>query len=87
MNCQKTKLLHDNLTVKDGVLYFADYNTSDLAKKYGVAVVDVQKEFDEYLTQRYSASLTWDRVHPGPVGALLIAKPILKYLGFDKKVF
>ena len=38
MNCQ-TKLLHDNLSVKDGVLYFADYNTSELAKKYGTPLM------------------------------------------------
>ena len=38
MNCQ-TKLLHDNLSVKDGVLYFADYNTCELAKKYGTPLM------------------------------------------------
>ena len=37
-NCQ-TKLLHDNLSVKDGVLYFADYNTKELAKKYGTPLM------------------------------------------------
>lgn len=77
---------NDSDQMKRTTLLYAQAQ-KELAKKYGVAVVDVQKEFDEYLTQRYSASLTWDRVHPGPVGALLIAKPILKYLGFDKKVF
>lgn len=39
MNCQKTKLLHDNLSVKDGTLYFADYNTTTLAKKYGTPLM------------------------------------------------
>ena len=39
MNCQETKLLHDNLSVKDGVLYFADYNTTELAKKYGTPLM------------------------------------------------
>ena len=38
MNCQ-TKLLHDNLSVKDGTLYFADYNTTELAKKYGTPLM------------------------------------------------
>ena len=37
-NCQ-TKLLHDNLSVKDGILYFADYNTKELAKKYGTPLM------------------------------------------------
>lgn len=39
MNCQETKLLHDNLSVKDGTLYFADYNTTELAKKYGTPLM------------------------------------------------
>ena len=39
MNCQETKLLHDNLSVKDGTLYFADYNTTSLAKKYGTPLM------------------------------------------------
>lgn len=39
MNCQKTKLLHDNLSVKDGTLYFADYNTTTLARKYGTPLM------------------------------------------------
>lgn len=39
MNCQETKLLHDNLSVKDGTLYFADYNTTALAKKYGTPLM------------------------------------------------
>ena len=39
MNCQETKLLHDNLSVKDGVLYFADYNTKELAEKYGTPLM------------------------------------------------
>ena len=44
MNCQKTKLLHDNLSVKDGVLYFADYNTTDLVKKYGTPLMLLDEE-------------------------------------------
>lgn len=39
MNCQETKLLHDNLSVKDDTLYFAAYNTTELAKKYGTPLM------------------------------------------------
>ena len=39
MNCQMTKLLHDNLSVKDGTLYFAGYNTTELAQKYGTPLM------------------------------------------------
>ena len=34
-----TKLLHDNLSVKDGTLYFAGYNTTELAQKYGTPLM------------------------------------------------
>ena len=39
MNCQQTKLLHDNLSVKDGTLYFAGYNTSNLVEKYATPLM------------------------------------------------
>ncbi len=58
-----------------------------LAQKYNLTYIDIQKEFDEYLKYRHSASLAWDRVHPGPVGSLLITKAVLNYFDFDKKVF
>ena len=39
MNCQETKLLHDNLSIKDGTLYFAGYNTGELVEKYGTPLM------------------------------------------------
>ena len=42
--------------------------------------------FSEYLANRHSAYLMWDRVHPGPVGSMLIAGKILKEFGFDKNI-
>lgn len=77
---------NDSDQMKNTTLLYAQAQ-KDLAKKYGVEVVDVQAEFDKYLTHRYSASLTWDRVHPGPVGSMLIAKAVLNYFKFEKKVF
>lgn len=51
-----------------------------VAKERGYNVVDVQEIFDEYLQKRYSAYLSWDRVHPGRIGGYLIAKAVVKAL-------
>ena len=51
-----------------------------VAKDRGYNVVDVQEIFDEYLQKRYSAYLSWDRVHPGRIGGYLIAKAVVKAL-------
>lgn len=54
------------------------------AKKYGIECIDLQAVFDEYLKYRHSSYIMWDRVHPGYIGSLLIARVILKQMGFDK---
>lgn len=51
-----------------------------VASKRGILCVDLQKEFDEYLKHRYPAYITWDRVHPGWAGSLIIARAVLKEL-------
>ncbi len=50
----------------------------------GVMCIETQPVFDEYLKHRYSASLSWDRVHPGPVGSTLLAGAFLRAIGFDR---
>ena len=57
-----------------------------LAKEYSLPCIDLQPVFSEYLANRHSAYLMWDRVHPGPVGSMLIAGKILKEFGFDKNI-
>lgn len=50
----------------------------EVAEKYGVPFVDLQKDFDEHLKYRYPAYISWDRVHPNWVGGMIIAKRIMK---------
>lgn len=49
----------------------------EVAEKYGVPFVDLQKDFDEHLKYRYPAYISWDRVHPNWVGGMIIAKRIM----------
>ena len=53
----------------------------DVAKKYGVGYINVQEDFDEHLKYRYPAYTSWDRVHPGWAGNLIISRRILKEIG------
>ncbi|MBO5374238.1 MAG: SGNH/GDSL hydrolase family protein [Clostridia bacterium] len=50
----------------------------EIAEKYGVPFVDLQKDFDEHLKHRYPAYISWDRVHPNWVGGMLIARRLMK---------
>ena len=78
--------------------YFIELNRSDLmrarmdeygaicreiAKETGVIFVDTQAEFDKVLKYRYSAYITWDRVHPNIYGATVLARAFLKAVDFD----
>lgn len=78
--------------------YFIEPNRSDLmrarmdeygaickeiAKETDVIFVDTQAEFDKILKYRYSAYITWDRVHPNIYGATVIARAFLKAVDFD----
>ncbi len=51
----------------------------------GVKCIDTQAAFDTYMKYRYPASLSWDRVHPGPIGSTLLAKCFLSAIDFDRK--
>lgn len=54
-----------------------------LAQKYNLKFVDLQSAFDKFLEHKHSSFLAWDRVHPGPVAAHLIAREILRAIDFD----
>lgn len=54
-----------------------------LAEEYGAVFIDLQAMFDEYFKHRHSAYIAWDRVHPNPTGATLIAKEFLKHCGYE----
>ena len=72
--------------------YFMERNRSDemrllteryaaimhkVAQKFGLPVLDAQKEFDAYMEHRSGMSISWDRVHPGAIGSMLLARMIL----------
>jgi lysophospholipase L1-like esterase len=54
-----------------------------LAKRHNAVLVDVQAAFDAVLEHVHPMSLAWDRVHPNQVGHMVIARAILKALGFE----
>ena len=54
-----------------------------VAEQKGIDCIDLQEPFLKLLEYRYPAYISWDRVHPGQVGSLVIAKTFLKHVGFD----
>ena len=55
------------------------------AEKNGVRVLALQPVFDEYMRFASGLSISWDRVHPGNIGSMLIARAILRDLENDEK--
>ncbi len=55
------------------------------AAKRNILCIDLQQAFSEILRHRYPAFITWDRVHPGWVGSMIIARAFLKSVGFEMK--
>ena len=53
------------------------------AAKRNIPCIDLQAAFGNILRYRYPAYITWDRVHPGPVGSLIIARAFLKEIGLE----
>lgn len=52
-----------------------------VAAARNIPFVDVQAAFDEYLKHRYPAFVSWDRVHPGRYGSVVIARAFLNAVG------
>lgn len=57
-----------------------------LANKYNAIFVNLQEEMEKFLVYKNTNVITWDRVHPGNIGSLIIAKSFLNAIGFDHKV-
>jgi len=53
------------------------------AAKRGIPCIDLQEKFAHILRYRYPAYITWDRVHPGITGSVIIARAFLKEIGFE----
>jgi lysophospholipase L1-like esterase len=49
-----------------------------LATIYDALFVDTQAAFDEVLAHTHGTAIAWDRIHPGPVGHMVIARAFLK---------
>ena len=56
----------------------------EVAKKYNCHYINIQQAFDDYLIYRYPAYISWDRVHPGEIGSMIIAREFLKSVGMDR---
>ncbi len=50
------------------------------AAKRGIPCIDLQQAMADILRHRYPAYITWDRVHPGWVGSLIICRALLKLI-------
>ena len=50
------------------------------ALKRNIPCIDLQRAFGNILKSRHSSYLTWDRVHPGPVGNMVIAREFIKFV-------
>ena len=73
---------NDNDEMKKRMVEYANIS-KEVAEKYGAGFIDVQPDFDEHRKYRYPAYISWDRVHPGWVGGMIIARRILKEIGAD----
>lgn len=56
------------------------------AQKRNILCIDLQKAFENILKYRYPAFITWDRVHPGWVGSMIIARAFLRNIGYKAKI-
>lgn len=53
-----------------------------LAEKHNTLFVDTQDAFKEAMQTYYPATLAWDRVHPNPIGHMVLARAFLNAIGF-----
>ena len=54
--------------------------TRAVARRYGRELLEVQPAFDAYMEARSGQSVSWDRVHPGRIGSMLLAREVLSRL-------
>ena len=55
-----------------------------VAEENGLLCIDLQEMFCDYLQHRHSSYIMWDRIHPGRIGSMLIARRFLAAVGFDR---
>lgn len=54
-----------------------------IASRRNTQLVDTQAAFNQLLQTRHSSYLAWDRIHPTPVGHMLLARTFLNAIGFE----
>jgi lysophospholipase L1-like esterase len=54
-----------------------------IASKHDLICVDTQAAFDAFLQHHHSCYLAWDRIHPTPVGTMILARAFLNAVGFS----
>ena len=54
-----------------------------VAEKHKTIFVDTQAAFDSVLDHYYSATLSWDRVHPNQTGHMILARAFLNGIGYQ----
>lgn len=50
------------------------------AKKRSIPCIDLQQAFAEILKYKHSSYIMWDRVHPGHVGSMVIAREFIRLI-------
>lgn len=55
----------------------------ELAEKHGAVFVDTQAAFDHALESVHPMELAGDRIHPNPVGHMILARAFLKAVGYE----
>lgn len=56
-----------------------------VANDRNIPVIDLQAAFENILQYRYPAYITWDRVHPGRIGSMIIARAFLNKIGYKSE--
>lgn len=55
-----------------------------LGKKYGILTIDLQKEWDDFFAKGiHPHAVSWDCIHPGDMGRMVIARAFLKGVGYE----
>ena len=56
----------------------------ELGEKYGLLTLDIQKMWDDFFAKGlHPHAITWDMIHPNPVGMALLATTFLKAVGYE----
>ena len=53
----------------------------EIAEEFEAIFVDTQAAFNALLAHSHPASIAWDRIHPGPVGHMTLARAFLQGIG------